>query len=191
MFSIDLVSMSCGFHENRLWVVVILMAFTFNECVYYSKCILNYYSAVPENLFKNHSFCVYVWVRAPPWVLVQQRLEVPNTPGARLTGGWNLPAVGAESQMKALWKSNPRSSLLSHHTNLDVPLTETLHCDIFIIANWGPLAEVIRLLKSLLSDAKLASVFICAVLLCSQCLWPKTIVSFDSVTAWKKMLWLK
>ena len=55
--------------------------------------------------------------------------------GLGVPGGWNLPAVGAESQMKALWKSNPRSSLLSHHTNLDVPLTETLHCDIFIIAN--------------------------------------------------------
>lgn len=54
------------------------MAFGFNECVYYSMCILNYYSSVPENLFKTRSVCVYIWVRAHEcWFSRGQRFWIP------------------------------------------------------------------------------------------------------------------
>lgn len=168
------------------------MAFTFNECVYYSKCLLGWHSPVPENLFKNHSICVYTWVRAQEHLLSRgQRFPVPLERD-RVTGGGDLPDVVSENPMQVLWKSNPCSSLVSHHSRPYFPLTETFQCDIFITENWGTLDKMIRLQKSLQLDAKLASMFICAVLTCSRCLWPKTIVSFDWVTAWRKiMLWLK
>lgn len=133
------------------------MACTFNECVYCSKCMLSSHSPVPE----NHSICVYIWVRAHEcWLSRGQRFRIPLELD-RVTGGWDLPDVVSEIQMQVLWKSNPSSSLLSHHSSPYFPRTETFQCDIFITENWGTLDKMIRLLKSLQWDAKLASVFIC------------------------------
>lgn len=110
-----------------------------------------------KNFFKDYIFILLlimtIYVCLCPWDICLRRTEESiGSPGARVTGGCELPAVSSGNQTKVLWKSRKCSQLLSHLCSLSkyflLCLTQTLIYSYFVFIYSFWFIEMVSLISS-------------------------------------------